>query len=166
MNKELPQVPATGLGHQMKADQKAFESCIKSLEEASMQIVKQKPFYPMKFRKMTRKSMIGFGSYKEQTVERMLKQRPFDLCKMYFKLSQITFFDDILDELKITAEWRIEKPGRQDEKYLEFMTSVFPEELKKRIHNLNRRTFKDANNALKAIHVKDRHKGYHQSLRK
>jgi len=42
MNKEIQQVPATGegFGHQLKNDQKAFESCIKSLEEASMQIVK------------------------------------------------------------------------------------------------------------------------------
>ncbi len=121
-------------------------------------------FIRMKFRKMTRKSIIGYGSYKHQTVERMLKFKPFDLVKMYFKLSQITFFDDILDELGITNEWRINKSGTEVEKYLQFMEAKHPEALEKRIQNYRKKSFKDSVETLKQMGHNDSRKSYHQSF--
>lgn len=86
----------------------------------------------MKFRKLTEKSIIGFGRYKDTTVARILTSGKFtDLIMMYFRTSHITFFENILDELKITNEWRIEKPGTNKDLGDEFMAVVYPEELEK-----------------------------------
>jgi hypothetical protein len=38
----------------------------------------------------------------------------------YFNLGKIGFTDDILDELGITPEYRIEKPGKNEEKRILF----------------------------------------------
>jgi hypothetical protein len=82
----------------------------------------------MKFRKLTEKSTIGFGNYKDWTVESMLqREKYFDLISMYYGLSHITFFDNILDRLKISPEWRIDKPGINKERGYEFKNSVWPE---------------------------------------
>ena len=35
-----------------------------------------------------------------------------ELIKIYFGLDKITFMDDILDELGISEDMRIEKPGK------------------------------------------------------
>lgn len=46
---------------------------------------------------------------------------------MYFTLSHITFFDDVLDLLGITDEWRIQKPGVDKDKGNNFAFAVHPE---------------------------------------
>lgn len=99
----------------------------------------------MKFRKMTEKSIIGIGKFRNETVGRLLKEKRYlDLVSIYYNLSHITFFDNILMELKITEEWRIQKPGENVEKYLEFCQAVWPsefeqrkEKIHKRLHNLS-----------------------------
>ena len=69
-------------------------------------------------RKMSRKSVFDFGKHKDKSVQQL-----FDLLNIrylrwiYFNMSGITFFDDILDQLKITEEYRIEKPGKNPEMY-------------------------------------------------
>ncbi len=60
-------------------------------------------------RTLTRKSTLKYGYRHTQTVEQMLAERPYQLISNYYKLSAITFTDDILDELGITE--RIQKPG-------------------------------------------------------
>lgn len=82
----------------------------------------------MHFRKMTLKSRVGFGFYADMTVERVIKHgHLLDLCYMYFTLSHITFFDDVLDLLGITDEWRIQKPGVDKDKGNNFAFAVHPE---------------------------------------
>ena len=65
-------------------------------------------------RKLTKKSTLNFGKFKDYTVEHLFgMKKQIELTSIYFKLSTITFTDDILDELGITEEFRIEKPSKK-----------------------------------------------------
>jgi hypothetical protein len=82
----------------------------------------------MTFRKLSAKSIIGFGAWKDKTVGSMIKLgKVIELIDMYYKLSHISFLDDILKELKITPEYQIPKPGTDHEKGKEFKHLVYPE---------------------------------------
>lgn len=105
----------------------------------------------MMFRKLTKKSIVGFGGWKHLTIDHFFKHKRYiDLASMYYKLSHITFMDDVLDELKITAEWRIEKPGNNYEKFIEFITTVYPEESQKRLKVSRAKAAKRSLEVLKA----------------
>lgn len=106
----------------------------------------------MRFRKMTRKSMIGFGKYSDYKVQHFLDtNRNIVLIDMYYNLSHITFFDDILLDLGITPEFRIEKPGTNHDKGVEFKSIHYSEEI--RLRQLTRDVYirRNANNTLKVI---------------
>ncbi len=66
-------------------------------------------------RVLTRKSILGFGyaSVRDLSVQMILDlgKRTY-LVSSYYGLEKITFTDDILDELGIKEEFRIEKPGK------------------------------------------------------
>ena len=70
------------------------------------------------YRKLTKKSRLGYGKYADYTVQDMFcldwKGREY-LIWSYFNLSNITFMDDILDELEIPEEMRISKPGKNED---------------------------------------------------
>lgn len=73
-------------------------------------------------RTMTRKSKIGFGKYKEKTVQELLDlRRNLVLISAYYKLTSINYKEDILNELKITEQYRIEKPSANKEIYYKFL---------------------------------------------
>lgn len=73
-------------------------------------------------RVLTKKSKLGFGKYKHQTVQFMLdNMRKQRLISPYFNLTSITYTEEILNELGITKEWRIEKPGSDKEMYAKFI---------------------------------------------
>ena len=71
--------------------------------------------YSVNLRKLTRKSRLGFG-YKEikeiRIQDILIMNKHKELIKIYFGLDKITFMDDILDELGIAKDMRIEKPGK------------------------------------------------------
>jgi hypothetical protein len=71
--------------------------------------------YSVNLRKLTRKSRLGFG-YKEikeiRIQDILIMNKHKELIKIYFGLDKITFMDDILDELGISEDMRIEKPGK------------------------------------------------------
>lgn len=73
------------------------------------------------YRKLTRKSKLGFGRYHDMTVGDLLNCMGYvgkDYLRWcYFNCSNITFFDDILDELEIPEEFRFTKPGSYPEDY-------------------------------------------------
>jgi len=74
-------------------------------------------------RTLTRKSILGFGysENRDLSVQMLLDlNRHYILISSYFNLDKINFTDDILDELGITEEWRIDKPGKNMEKGKEF----------------------------------------------
>lgn len=71
--------------------------------------------YSVNLRKLTRKARLGFGykEIKEITIQDILiMNKHKELIKIYFGLDKITFMDDILDELGIAEDMRIEKPGK------------------------------------------------------
>ena len=74
-----------------------------------------KDTYSVNLRKLTRKSRLGFGyrDIKHITIQDiMIMNKHKELIKIYFGLGKINFTDDILDELGISEDMRIEKPGK------------------------------------------------------
>ncbi|MBC8321219.1 MAG: hypothetical protein H8E34_10890 [Bacteroidetes bacterium] len=69
-------------------------------------------------RTMTGKSIIGFGRYADMSVQQVidLRKAPY-LRWLYFNFTKITFTDDILDEINLWEEFRIDKPGKCPEKH-------------------------------------------------
>lgn len=67
-------------------------------------------------RTLTRKSTLKFGQYNDLTVQNVLDSqhsRGKSLLRYYyFNSDRISFIDDLLDELNITPEFRISKPGK------------------------------------------------------
>lgn len=77
-------------------------------------------------RKLTKKSKLNFGKYKDYTVEHLFgMKKQIDLTSIYFKLSNITFMDEILNELDITEEYRIAKPSKNVQLYERFMLQKY-----------------------------------------
>lgn len=71
----------------------------------------------LNLRTMARKSVFSEGKHKDRSVQQVLDlQHTRYLRWVYFNLSKISFLPDILDEIGITEEWRIEKPGKDPEK--------------------------------------------------
>ena len=71
--------------------------------------------YSVNLRKLTRKSRLGFGyrDIKHITIQDILiMNKHKELIKIYFGLSKINFIDEILDELGISEDMRIPKPGK------------------------------------------------------
>jgi len=62
-------------------------------------------------RKMTEKSTMNFGKYSELTVRQVIDINTSYIVWSYYNSSKITFVDELLDEINISAEHRIEKPG-------------------------------------------------------
>lgn len=74
---------------------------------------------------MTKRSILGFGKYNELTVGDVIQQgHSFELIKAYYKLEKVNFTDDILNELFITPERRIEKPGKSQEAYNRYAKDI------------------------------------------
>ena len=74
-----------------------------------------KDTYSVNLRKLTRKSRLGFGyrDIKHITIQDILiMNKHKELIKIYFGLGKINFTDDILDELGISEDMRIAKPGK------------------------------------------------------
>lgn len=78
-----------------------------------------------RLRVMTRKSIIGFGRYPDYRIDDFFKMyKTWDLVSMYYKLSAVSFSDDVLNDLMITEERRIEKPGISPDAYREHAEAI------------------------------------------
>lgn len=83
-------------------------------------------------RTLTRKSKIGFGKHRHKTVQFMLDDgKHTELASMYYKLSKISFMPDILDEIGIAEENRINKPSTDEAKYYELFGEERTKQLEK-----------------------------------
>ena len=75
-------------------------------------------------RTLTRKSKLGFGKYKNETVQKLLDMNmPLVLIAPYYKLTSINYTEEVLIELGITEEHRINKPSSNKDKYYKFLKS-------------------------------------------
>jgi len=71
-------------------------------------------------RKLSLKSKLNFGQYADLSIQELINlEKKSYLRWVYFNCDKITFFDEILDEIKIPLEFRIEKPNKNPEKYIE-----------------------------------------------
>lgn len=124
----------------------------------------QKIYKYMKLRKLTRLSKLAFGTYGHLSVGRMIELgKSIDLIQMYYKLSHITFFDDILDELGITMEWRIDKPNINRDKCYEFLKTFHGDEMARRKENKERKIYQESKQSLRAINIVSRSKQYNKN---
>lgn len=84
---------------------------------------------------MARKSVFSFGKYEGLSVQQVLDMKNYSFLRWcYFNCSMLSFLPDILDELSIFEDFRIEKPGTDVEKYeayKRFMEIRFKIKLKK-----------------------------------
>ena len=72
---------------------------------------------------LTRKTKLRFGRWHDYTVQDLLDLRKQkELISPYYKLTPINYTEDILIELKITKDYRIEKPGTDREMYFKFIS--------------------------------------------
>lgn len=118
----------------------------------------------MHFRRLTLKSGINFGNHADYTVEELIKRgKHIALIDFYFNLSHITFFDDVLDILKITPEWRIQKPGIDKEKGHEFKHSVYSDEMAIRSRKYEKMIRSDARETLKYMAAVTNDKQYNKT---
>lgn len=95
----------------------------------------------IKLRIMTEKSIIGFGKFTDLTVQNLIDMRRTpELRWIYYNCSMLSFKDNILDFLGITDEFKIDKPGKDKEKFLQIQeekdkkTCGF-DKLKRKMHN-------------------------------
>jgi hypothetical protein len=68
------------------------------------------------FRTLTRKSILGFGRFRNDTIQGLIDSGHADYLRfVYFYLNDITFVDDILKEIDVYRDnefdFRINKPG-------------------------------------------------------
>ena len=82
----------------------------------------------LRLRTLTEKSTLSnFGemAIRERTVGRCLQSpnHKWALISAYYNKSKISFVDNVLNKLGITAEWRIIKPGINKEIYVKFRNS-------------------------------------------
>lgn len=64
-------------------------------------------------RKLSRKSLLKFGKHSDLTVQQLIDTRnSIYLRWVYFNCSNITFMEDILEEIRIPFDFRINKPGK------------------------------------------------------
>ena len=74
-----------------------------------------KDTYRVNLRKLTRKSRLGFGYRDIKNIniqDILIMNKHKELIKIYFGLGKINFTDDILEELGISEDMRIKKPGK------------------------------------------------------
>ena len=63
-------------------------------------------------RTLTRKTVMRFGPHRDLGVEQMLERHIYQLVKVYYNLSAISFTEDVLLEMCIGPNDRISKPGK------------------------------------------------------
>lgn len=69
-------------------------------------------------RRLTRKSIIGFGNYRDLTVQNLMDlQKHDELLNMYYNLEKIDFDDDVKQELFLDEFRQIPKPGKDKAAY-------------------------------------------------
>lgn len=80
----------------------------------------------IQLRKLAPKSIIGFGSFRDLSVQNVLDtQGKMPLISMYYNLERVSFLDEVLELLGITGEFVIQKPGKDKDKFESFKQTYF-----------------------------------------
>ena len=76
-------------------------------------------------RKLTRKSTLKFGIHSDLSVQEIINLNNHKYLRwVYFNCSNIDFFEDILDEIRIPLEFRIPKPSKNPELHFELNNHI------------------------------------------
>ena len=74
-------------------------------------------------RTVTRKSILGFGNFKDITIQNMIDMHmERELLHIYYTCRNIDFNQDLKDELCISGEREINKKEKQEERYIKTRT--------------------------------------------
>jgi len=77
-------------------------------------------------RTLTRKSILKFGQYSDLQVQNLLDLQRYKYLRwVYFNCSNISFMDDILDEIKIPLHFRIVKPSKNPDLHIKLQEAIF-----------------------------------------
>lgn len=70
-------------------------------------------------RTMTRKSLIGFGDFKDLTVQNLIDTlRHKELLSLYYTCRNIDFNEELIAELKIDKVFRIDKKNKRQDRWI------------------------------------------------
>jgi hypothetical protein len=70
--------------------------------------------------------MLKFGKHHDLPIGMMIDLGKINYLRwVYYNSSNINFFEDILNEIKIPLEFRIPKPGKNPKKYQELKDFIF-----------------------------------------
>lgn len=70
-------------------------------------------------RTMTRKSLIGFGVFKDLTVQNLIDTlRHKELLSLYYTCRNIDFNEELIAELKIDKVFRIDKKNKSEQRWI------------------------------------------------
>jgi hypothetical protein len=87
-------------------------------------------------RKLTRKSLIKFGSFEDLTVQNLIDTNKHkELLRIYYKCRNIDFAEDVLKELHITGDRVIDKKNKSEERYIKNSNLIISNCLKDIINN-------------------------------
>lgn len=80
----------------------------------------------VRLRTLAYKSILGFGKYHDFNVKSLVDtHKTVYLRWVYYNCDMISFLPDILDEIHIPNEYRIEKPGKNPELYVELNEKIW-----------------------------------------
>ena len=112
-------------------------------------------------RTLTKKSYLKFGRYYDMRVGDLLTSQQHRILRFYyFNCDKITFVDEILDEINIPKDFRIEKPGKNPElnfQLNEIHNSTMP--YKSKIHFEKKKKYSNIAEHRKIKHREARSKG-------
>ena len=99
-------------------------------------------------RKLTRKSVLWFGKHEGLRIQQIIDIRKWTYLRwIYFNCCGVTFMDDILEEIRVPDDMRIEKPGTHPE-----LHEILREKLAKNLH------FKTKSHINKVRRIQRQHK--------
>lgn len=101
-------------------------------------------------RTLTLKSKIGFGKYKEYTVNHLIgMNKNIDLLSMYYKLGKIDFNQEIKDLIGISTQFEIEKPSKDLDMYYAILNHLgYEKKIIKRRRSIKSRKERGFNSGL------------------
>lgn len=102
-------------------------------------------------RTMTRKSIIGFGNYKDLTIQNLMDlQKHDELLSIYYSLEKIDFDADVKKELFLDEFRQIQKPGKDKQAYWKFRGQILFDiiEFNRSYHKDNPNRFFKRNNGM------------------
>lgn len=77
-------------------------------------------------RKLTKKSIMKFGKHRDLTVQELINLYEKKYLRwVYFNCSNIDFMEDVLEEIKIPLNYRIQKPSKNLDLHLKLNEEIF-----------------------------------------